>query len=192
MRTRHKTAKKSNLKQSLAKTLPAKPQAQKNKRKSKANAKPAAPTTVLAPPINHEIRDALPRPAKLQELDRQLKVTQTSTASLGKYDKRLEGEKTRIKGVRRQYDSNEIDTQTEQERYKAAFASLGNDEKIERRKAGVEEGKDLVNVRKAIRNASGGQGSASLVRRGEEKSSSRGGGGRGKTRSSLGRKGRGK
>lgn len=164
MRTRHRSGKKSSLKQSLVKTLGTKagPSGKKGKSGLSQPKTPAEPV-VVAPSINHEARDALPRPAKLQELDRQLKVTQTSTASLGKYDNRLAGESTRQKGIRRHFDSNEIDTKTEQERYKAALESLEEDEKKIRRKAGLEEDSEVVNARKAIRGASGGKGSASLA-----------------------------
>lgn len=188
MRVRHRSAKKSSLKQSLAAALPVKAAATgSKKRKHVHKAKPEEPKA--GPPINYETREALPRPAKLQELDRQLKLTQTSTASLGKYDNKLAGEQTRQKGIKRQFESNEIDHETEHERYMAALESLEEDERKIRRKAGLEEGSDVVNARKAIRTASGGKGSANLA--GEEKKPlyNKGGkGGGGKTRSSAGKR----
>lgn len=189
MRThsRHRTA-KSSLKKSLASVLPGKSAATGSK-KRKQQPKPKAEEPKAGPAINYETRDALPRPAKLQELDRQLKVTQTSTASLGKYDNKLPGEQTRPKGIKRQFESNEIDSKTEHERYLAALESLEEDEAKKRRKAGItEEGSDVVNARKAIRNASGGKGSANLA--GEEKKpySKKSKGGGGKTRSSAGKR----
>lgn len=192
MRTRHKTAKKSSLKQGLLKTLGVTPGSSK-KRKPVHKPKPVEPPA--GPSINHEARDALPRPAKLQEIDRQLKVTQTSTASLGKYDNKLSGESTRQKGIKRHFESNEIDTKTEQERYKAALESLEEDERKIRRKAGLEDETDVVNARKAIRGASGGKGSASLAgaemkSKNPYKNGSKGKGGGGKTRSSFGSKGK--
>ncbi|KAK9900639.1 hypothetical protein P389DRAFT_15524 [Cystobasidium minutum MCA 4210] len=191
MRTRHKTAKKSSLKQGLQKTLGALPG--NKKRKPVHKPKPVEPPA--GPAINYEARDALPRPAKLQEIDRQLKVTQTSTASLGKYDNKLAGENTREKGIRRHFESNEIDTKTELERYKAALESLEEDEKKVRRKAGLEDETDVVNARKAIRGASGGKGSANLAgaemkSKNPYKNGAKGKGGGGKTRSSSSSKGK--
>lgn len=187
--TRHRTA-KTSLKKSLASLLPGKAAATGSK-KRKQGSKPKAEEPKAGPAINYETRDALPRPAKLQELDRQLKVTQSSTASLGKYDNKLKGEQTRPKGIKRQFESNQIDSKTEHERYLAALDSLEEDEAKKRRKAGAtEEGSNVVNARKAIRNASGGKGSASLA--GEEKKkasySSKSKGGAGKTRSSAGKR----
>jgi regulator of ribosome biosynthesis len=100
-------------------------------------------------------------------LERQLKLTRTSTASLGKYDKKLDGEATREKGLRRQFESNEIDTSTEREKYLAVLNGLDNDEKVKKRIKGLSEHSDVLNARKAIRSASKGKGSASLA--GEEK-----------------------
>ena len=194
MRTRHKTAKKSSLKQGLQKTIGAIPGLkQKKKPVHKHKPKPVAPPA--RPAVVHEARDALPRPAKLQEIDRQLKVTQSSTASLGKYDNKLSGENTREKGIKRQFESNEIDSKTELERYKAALESLDEDERKIRRKAGLEDETDVVNARKAIRGASGGKGSASLAgaemkSKNPYKTGAKGKGGSGKTRSSFTSKGK--
>lgn len=128
---------------------------------------PAPAPTTLAPSISHEARENLPRSAKLADLERQLKLTRTSTASLGKYDKKLDGEAAREKGVRRQFESNEIDTSTEREKYLAVLNGLDNDEKVKKRIKGLSEHSDVLNARKAIRSASKGKGSASLA--GEEK-----------------------
>lgn len=163
MRVRHRSAKKSSLKRALDLALPAK-DAKTGSKKPKHVHKPKPEEPKAGPAINYESRDALPRPAKLKEIDRQLKVTQTSTASLGKYDNKLSGEQTRQKGIKRQFESNEIDSKTEHERYLAALDSLEEDENKKRRKAGLmDEGSNVVNARKAIRTASGGKGSASLA-----------------------------
>jgi regulator of ribosome biosynthesis len=45
-------------------------------------------------------RAANPRQHRKEEIERTLAITRTSTASLGKFDKRLEGEK-KLRGVKR-------------------------------------------------------------------------------------------
>lgn len=139
---------------------------QKGKKKlqtASTSAGPAAPSVVRAA-TSHEVLDTLPRPAKLNELERQLKLTSTSTASLGKYDKKLKGEALREKGVKRQFEQNEIDARTEREKYFAVLESMEADERKKKRIEGKEIGDDgLVNARKAIRAASKGRGTVSLA-----------------------------
>lgn len=138
----------------------------------------------------------MPRTAKLSELERQLKLTKSSTASLGKFDKVLTGESVREKGKKRQFESNEItDSSNERERYFAVLDSMETDKKVEARRAKRDNLKTdgLVNARKAIRAASKGKGSASLA--GQEKKNKiteRKGGEVGKIKSSLGKLKRGK
>jgi hypothetical protein len=178
MRQRHRTVKLAKAK---AASEPKKP------------APPAAPV-YNGPSTSYESREALPRSAKLSELDRQLKLTKTSTASLGKFDKLLSGEPAREKGKKRQFDSNEIvDSTTEREKYFAVLQGMETDKKVEARKAGKANLKTdgLVNSRKAIRAASKGKGSANLA--GQEKKNKitmKRGGEEKKIRSSLGKVGR--
>lgn len=159
---------------------------------SAASASASASTTTAAPPINYDVIEGLERPAKLVQLDRQLKITKTSTASLGKYDNKLKGEPLREKGKKRQFESNEIkDSESERAKYLDILGRLDEEEIKKRRKEGaaLETTNELVNVRKAIRGASRGRGSANLAgseKKGKGKiSSSSSSGGR-----SNGRKGK--
>ena len=125
-----------------------------------------------------------------------MKLTKSSTASLGKFDKILSGETVREKGKKRQFDSNEItDSSNEREKYFTVLKSMETDKVVEARKAGRENIKTegLVNSRKAIRAASRGKGSANLA--GQEKKNkitAKRGGEIGKIKSSLSKVGRSK
>lgn len=180
MRQRHRTAKIAKAKAAAA---PAKPKA------------PTAPA-YSGPSTSYESRELLSRSAKLSELDRQLRLTKSSTASLGKFDKVLSGESPREKGKKRQFESNEIkDSSTERERYFAVLDSMETDKKVEARRQKKDNLKTdgLVNARKAIRAASKGKGSANLA--GQEKKNKiteRKGGEVGKIKSSLSKLKRGK
>ena len=125
--------------------------------------------TKAGPSTSFEGFDNLPRSAKLTEIDRQVKMAKTSTASLGKYDNKLKGEPAKERGEKRKFESNEMHATTEKERYLSVLRSLDNDEKVQRRREGVSETSTIMNARKAIRSASKGRGSASLA--GEEKKS---------------------
>lgn len=135
----------------------------KKKSKPKSSPGPAVPAPVSVHPTSHEGIEALPRSAKLVELQRQLFVTKTSTASLGKYDTTLKGESERQKGKRRQFEQNEVDATTEKERALAILGSLDNAVKVDKIRQGTDPESGTVNVRKAIRTASRGRGSASLA-----------------------------
>ena len=128
-----------------------------------AAAKLSVPKPAVRSVASHEGVDALPRSAKLVELDRQLKVTRTATGSLGKYDNKLSGETTKEKGLRRQFESNQVDARTEREKALSILNSLDDESKIKDRKLGKDADATTINVRKAIRTASKGQGSASLA-----------------------------
>ena len=89
------------------------------------------------------------RSARKAELDRTMRVSKISTASLGKFDKAIDGE-PRQKGIKRKFESNVGDSKAEKD---AAMDVLKKVESGERRKkvkkGGVEEGG--LNVRKAVR-----------------------------------------
>jgi len=111
-----------------------------------------------------------PRQQRKEEIERTLAFTRTSTASMGKFDKRLEGEK-KPRGVKRKFDATEAPIESENKSSLKLIAKMESDSKKMRRPQ-MEEG-DL-NVRKAINFASRGRGGIALGR-----SLSRGGRGRG-------------
>jgi len=130
------------------------------------------------------------REQRKNEINRTLATSRASTASMGRFDKILEGEK-KSKGVKRKVRlllllyAREVDlrlqfepTEAPVEREKAAnIALIQKMEKEPRqKKAKKDTGDDVVNVRKAIRATSGGKGSVALAR------SSGGGKAKGKSR----------
>lgn len=141
---------------------------QKQQQASTSSTAAAAASAAPGPSISFEAREALPLSRKLEDLDRQLKLTRTSTASLGKYDKKLSGEPEREKGIRRKFESNlALDAEQERLKYLDVLKSLDNDAAVKRKRqvaiTGESASNDVVNTRKAIRAASKGRGSASLV-----------------------------
>ncbi|PAV21221.1 RRS1-domain-containing [Pyrrhoderma noxium] len=113
------------------------------------------------------------RAQRKTELERTLASTRISTASMGKFDRKLEGEK-KIKGVKRKFEPTERSVADEQ---KASLAILSKIDGSGRKARKEKEGDDVLNVRKAVRFASKGNGSASLAR-GQGSSAKRGGRGR--------------
>ncbi|KAI6042803.1 ribosome biogenesis regulatory protein-domain-containing protein [Pisolithus marmoratus] len=95
------------------------------------------------------------------ELDQTLAATRTSTASMGKFDKKLEGDK-KMRGVKRKFDPTEISAEKEKEASLAVLSQLDGDAK--RAKIAKGTGDDVVNVRKAIRAVSKGKGGVALGR----------------------------
>ncbi|KAF8914252.1 ribosome biogenesis regulatory protein-domain-containing protein [Gymnopilus junonius] len=89
------------------------------------------------------------------DIDRTLAVTRTSTASMGKFDKRLEGEK-KLRGIKRKFDPNEGSIEQEKNSSLALLAKMDSDKRKMRTGPRAEEGD--VNVRKAVRFASKGKG----------------------------------
>ncbi|KAJ7086005.1 ribosome biogenesis regulatory protein-domain-containing protein [Mycena belliarum] len=120
-----------------------------------------------------------PRDARKQEIERTLATSRVSTASMGKFDKKLEGEK-KIRGVKRKFEPTEKPLEEEKNASLALLARMGSDAKKTRREPSKEE--DVLNVRKAIRSASRGRGGIALGR------AASAGGGRGGSRG----RGRGK
>lgn len=109
-----------------------------------------------------------------REIDRTLATTRTSTASMGKFDRVLDGEK-KLRGVKRKFDPIEKSINAERSANLALIKQIGNGApggsslKKAKREAGGGSGGgsagDVVNVRKAVRFASGGQGAAALARK---------------------------
>ncbi|CAE6492081.1 unnamed protein product [Rhizoctonia solani] len=105
------------------------------------------------------------------KLNRTLAITRTSTASMGRFDKKLEGD-TKLKGIKRQFVPNEVSADSEKKSSMDIIKRLDRvppKSKRVRTDAEAEEsvrsGKDgLVNVRKAIRHASKGSGSIALAK----------------------------
>lgn len=121
------------------------------------------------------------RDHRKHEIDKTLATTRISTASVGKFDKKLEGEK-KLRGVKRKvilfttkfetikliYCSSSIQSRAmKQKIHLPSFPQLDGDSKRSRK----DGGDDVLNVRKAIRTASRGRGAIALGRDG--------GGGRG-------------
>ena len=115
-----------------------------------------------------------------------------STASMGRFDKKLEGEK-KLRGVKRkvcssppflpligispcfQFEPTEMSVEKEQKANLKLISSMESDAKKMRKAPQAED--SVINVRKAIRGASKGQGAAALGR-----SESKGKGSKGKGR----------
>ncbi|KAI0290081.1 RRS1-domain-containing protein [Multifurca ochricompacta] len=98
-----------------------------------------------------------------KEIDRTLATTRVSTASMGKFNRALEGEK-KLRGVKRKFDPIERSVETEKSASLALIKKLGNDVRgsSKFKKDGDGDGK-VLNVRKAVRFASGGRGAVSLA-----------------------------
>ena len=129
--------------------------------------------------------------ARKRDIDRTLAMTRASTASMGKFDRVLDGEK-KLREVKRkvsvptchltspplstpthsllspQFDPIEKPVDAERSANMALIKHIGNGgssaKKAKREAAGDGAG-DVVNVRKAMRFASGGQGAAALARK---------------------------
>ncbi|KAH9004685.1 ribosome biogenesis regulatory protein-domain-containing protein [Lactarius hatsudake] len=111
-----------------------------------------------------------------RDINRTLATTRTSTASMGKFDRVLDGEK-KLRGVKRKFDPIERPVDAEKSANLALIKQIGNGapggsslKKVKR--DGFDSGSGgnggaggVVNVRKAVRFASGGQGAAALARK---------------------------
>ncbi|GJJ10553.1 hypothetical protein Clacol_004780 [Clathrus columnatus] len=103
--------------------------------------------------IEHADRaQATPAEDRKRTIEKTLAVSRMSTASMGKFEKHLDGEK-KLQGVKRKA--------TEQERKSALAIASKLDGSSKKPKPG---GDDVLNVRKAIRSLSKGKGSSALVR----------------------------
>ncbi|KAG6329115.1 hypothetical protein ID866_9975 [Astraeus odoratus] len=107
------------------------------------------------------------------DIDKTLAATRTSTASMGKFDRKLEGDK-KLRGVKRKFDPAEMSAEREKQVSLAVLSQLDGDAKRAKIEKGT--GDDVVNVRKAIRAVSKGKGGVALGRdagKGSSKSSSK-------------------
>ncbi|KAI0920970.1 hypothetical protein AcW1_004898 [Taiwanofungus camphoratus] len=98
-----------------------------------------------------------------KQIDKTLVTTRTSTASMGRFDRKLEGEK-KLKGIKRKFDPTEVSASSEKSHNLAIISKLDREplaKKAKKTESG--SGGDVLNVRKAIRSASKGKGSAALV-----------------------------
>ncbi|KZP20122.1 RRS1-domain-containing protein [Athelia psychrophila] len=110
------------------------------------------------------------RDVRKKEIDTTLATTRISTASMGKFDKKLEGEK-KLRGIKRKFEPAESN---ETQASLAILSGLDGETRRTRKESG-KEGDDVLNVRKAIHKASGGRGGIAL---GRAASGGRGGGGK--------------
>ncbi|KAI3616661.1 hypothetical protein WG66_011438 [Moniliophthora roreri] len=95
------------------------------------------------------------------EIDRTLATSRVSTASMGKFDKKLEGEK-KLQGVKRKFQPNEKPVEQEKKASLALLSRMESDSKMMRQEPVPEE--SVFDVRKAVRHASKGQGGVALGR----------------------------
>ncbi|KAH9482496.1 Ribosome biogenesis regulatory protein-like protein [Psilocybe cubensis] len=121
---------------------------------------------------------AVSRDERKAEIEKTLATTRISTASMGKFDKRLEGEK-KIRGVKRKFDPNEGSVEAEKNASLNLLSKMESDKRKMRKEPQADEG--VLNVRKAVKIASKGRGGIALGREmSGGKSRGRGGkGGRG-------------
>ncbi|KAJ6502166.1 ribosome biogenesis regulatory protein-domain-containing protein, partial [Mycena sanguinolenta] len=131
--------------------------------------------------LGNSARAQGPREVRKEEIDRTLATTRTSTASMGKFDKKLEGEK-KARGVKRKFEPTERPLEDEKNASLALISRMDSDAKKTRREPPPEE--NVLNVRKAVRFASKGRGGVALGRSAAGVRGGRGGGrggrGRGK------------
>ncbi|CAE6465474.1 unnamed protein product [Rhizoctonia solani] len=105
------------------------------------------------------------------KLNQTLAITRTSTASMGRFDKKLDGD-TKLKGIKRQFAPNEVSAESEKKSSMDIIKRLDREPSKSKRvrtdaeaQESVRSGKDsLVNVRKAIRHASKGSGGIALAK----------------------------
>ncbi|KAI0312590.1 RRS1-domain-containing protein [Amylostereum chailletii] len=93
-------------------------------------------------------------------IEHTLATTRLSTASMGKFDKKLEGEK-KLRGIKRKFEPTESSVDGEKKSNLAILSKIGGTTKRSKH----EGTDDTLNVRKAVRFASKGQGGAALGRK---------------------------
>lgn len=151
----------------------------KNERQHKQN---VARATQSTGPSTGPSAAPVPNSIRKKEIDRTLAVTRASTASMGKFDRKLEGEK-KLKGLKRkvcrrsvvegdfagadytlQFEPTEMAAANEKSNNMAILAKLDKEPTVKKSRKSESSGSDVLNVRKAIRSASKGKGSAALAR----------------------------
>ncbi|KAF9462073.1 RRS1-domain-containing protein [Collybia nuda] len=105
------------------------------------------------------------------DIEKTLATSRISTASMGKFDKKLDGEK-KVRGVKRKFDPTEAPIESEKQASLALLSRLDSDSKKMRKEPQEES---VLNVRKAVRFASKGRGGLALGREAAGGRSSRGG-----------------
>lgn len=90
------------------------------------------------------------RAQRKAELERSMLVSKTSTASLGKFDKKIEGE-PRARGLKRKFEANVGDHKSEKEQAMTVLHKLGTADRKKAPKKGGEGTEGGLNVRKAMR-----------------------------------------
>ncbi|KAI0029929.1 RRS1-domain-containing protein [Vararia minispora EC-137] len=105
------------------------------------------------------------RKQRKADIDRTLATTRVSTASMGKYDKKLDGEK-KLREVKRKFEPTEVSADVEKKNNLALLAKIGN---VPAKRSKHEGNDAAINVRKAVRFASKGEGGVALARRAEGK-----------------------
>ncbi|KAG6841843.1 hypothetical protein C0991_006250 [Blastosporella zonata] len=125
--------------------------------------------------VSRAIAASNPRDARKNDIEKTLATTRISTASMGKFDNKLQGEK-KIRGVKRKFDPTEKSVSDEAKASVALLSRLESDSKKTRREPQAEE--SVLNTRKAVRFASKGQGGLAMGR--SAAGGGRGGRGRGR------------
>ncbi|CAG8585429.1 10582_t:CDS:2, partial [Acaulospora colombiana] len=118
------------------------------------------------------------------QLRSQALQTKMSTASMGKFDRKLEGE-PKVRGVKRKFDPNEGDLQAEKAASLALLSKLehagpSSTSKKARKEGGGEGKDDILNVRKAVRHETKGRGATALASKASNGKKGRTGGKKGK------------
>ncbi|KAJ3800888.1 RRS1-domain-containing protein [Lentinula aff. detonsa] len=145
----------------------------KNTKQHEANVAKAQKAGTSATSSNTE------REAHKKELERTLATSRTSTASMGKFDRKLDGEK-KLKGVKRKFNATEGSVSAEAKASLDVLSKMNSDarksriteaqrpSKKSRTSQSAGEAKDpeasVLNVRKAVRFASKGRGGVALGR----------------------------
>ncbi|KAI5476064.1 hypothetical protein MNV49_000436 [Pseudohyphozyma bogoriensis] len=114
------------------------------------------------------------RETRKKIIERELKITKGSTASMGKFDPQGRGEK-KEKNVKRKFDPNEVEGKQERSKALSILEKIGATPSNKRTKMSTdnpEYGKDvasgnIINSRKAIKKLTGGKGALSLEKKGK-------------------------
>lgn len=99
------------------------------------------------------------REQQMAKLESDVRRSRGSTASMGRFDRRLDGEE-KERGIKRKFEANEVNASRERASHLALLNKMTNGSVAASKRSGE---KDLVNVRKAVRFASDGKGSLGLV-----------------------------
>lgn len=99
------------------------------------------------------------RERQMSKLDADVRRSRSSTASMGRFDRKLDGEQ-KERGLKRKFDANEVDASQERASHMALLTKMKKGTETANKRSGD---KGLVNARKAVRFASQGKGSAVLV-----------------------------